>query len=73
MKGDDESSVKTQALTDVVDATGDTRYTQHYSDFVIDYDDGSFWFNYPDKKRWIMSAYDFEVIGNIYENPELLK
>ena len=41
MKGDDESSVKTQALTDVVDATGDTRYTQHYSDFVIDYDDGS--------------------------------
>lgn len=41
MKGDGETSTKSQSLSDTEDCTGDAQYTQHYSDFTIDYDDGS--------------------------------
>lgn len=41
MKGDEESSTKSQSLTFTEDVSGDSQYTQHVGTLTVDYDNGS--------------------------------
>jgi hypothetical protein len=41
--------------------------------YVIEYKDNWYWPKWRDNEYWFSEDNEFEIIGNIYENPNLLK
>jgi len=56
---------------------GDIVKSESYFTSVVEFEDGSFMLKSTaqtsDLAKWKVSHFELEVIGNIYENPDLLK
>ncbi len=74
-----EGDVVKYQLTEGFDAKNDYRESIRKIEMVseVKYLDGQFWpreyFNYCEDGHYSDRRFDFEIIGNIWENPEMLK